>query len=120
MIEKGIVRLEGPPLGERKIAIGICRRVAGEFVLDERHDECIEATRPTVREIDFNLLPGQFRNQRPRGIAVQEEGAVVCIDEVAPSVIDAKRESGRPRGRSRREQQNRYENGTQGRRHSVI
>ena len=120
MIEIGRIRLERSAFRERALAIGVRRCIAGEFVLDERDDERVEPARTTVGQLEIDLLPRQFGDQRPGGIAMQKERTIVRIDEIVSVVADPKRKIRRPRSRSRCEYGKRHNNGAEDRLHPVI
>ena len=85
--EVGVVGRREIAWGEEGLlAVTVRRGRAGELVLDEVDQECIETPRPAVVEILHGLLARQLHDERPGRLAADEEGRPVRTDQPAGCV----------------------------------
>ena len=84
MIEIAVIGSREISIGlERAVAVHIPRRLIREFVLDQIDKHGVEAPGLTVVQIELAILTAQLRDQRPGGVADQEERPSCGIDEKA-------------------------------------
>ena len=75
--------------------VGIGRRICRVVVLDEGNQERVEAPGAPIVEVPIDLVAGELRDQRPGGVAMNEEGLALGIFEMAPSRPDGEGKRGR-------------------------
>jgi hypothetical protein len=83
--EVGVIRRrEISTAREGRRVVEVPRCVTRELVVDEIHQQRVEAACGAILQIQLRILTAEIRDQRPGCIAMHEEGLAVCIDQVAP------------------------------------